>query len=377
MRVAIFTDTFLPQINGVTNTLRRFGDYLEEQEISYIFITPEQKVDECLPYSMATFFSTPLLFYPECRLTLPNMLRLNRKLDRFQPDIIFCMTEFTMGLTGLLYGRRRHIPVITNYSTNFGMLLCSYNMQVLEKPLRKYLSWFHGEAQLTVTPSRQSEEVLHEMGVVKTGIFSRGIQIGMYAQGALEVVGEDGYQNREKVRLLYVGRLSPEKDLDILREAMYILNATYEDSIELIVTGDGPMRDELEKTMPKNVQFTGYKKGNELADIYTSADIFAFPSSFETFGNVVLEAYAAELPVVGVSKGGVIDNIIHSSTGYLAKPRDAMSFAAALELLIQDPTRRRTMGEKGRQFAESRTWESVFGQLMEKFIQVKLASSMN
>lgn len=371
MRVAIFTDTFLPQINGVTNTLRRLGDYLEAHRMEYIFITPEQKGEERLPYSMASFFSTPLIFYPECRLTLPNMLRLNKELDDFRPDVIFCMTEFTMGLTGLLYGKKRQLPVITNYSTNFGMLICSYNLNILEKPLSKYLKWFHKEAQLTVTPSQQSERILHEMGIMHTAIFSRGIHPEFFSEKDRKTVNK-----RRKVRLLYVGRISPEKDLDILREAMNLLNENHADVIELVITGDGPMRAELERTMPSNVSFTGYKKGIELAEIYKSADIFAFPSSFETFGNVVLEAYASGLPVVGVAKGGVVDNIIHGTTGFLAQPRNAKSFAAFLEQLIENPDLRHMMGNKGRQFAKTKTWESVFNHLMEQLNGVRVSQWM-
>ncbi len=224
MRIAIFTDTFLPQVNGVTNTLRRLGDYLKSRNIEYIFITPEQKNEGAIPYNMETFFSSPFVLYPECRFTLPNMFRLNKRMDTFKPDLIFTMTEFTMGLSGLMYGKKHKIPVVSNYSTHFGTILKSYKLGVLEKPLEKYLTWFHNEADLTVTPSEESKEVLKDMGVLQTEIFGRGIDFDRFApnhrnRSLREELGID-----DKLVLLYVGRVSSEKDLDVLRDAMHRLN---------------------------------------------------------------------------------------------------------------------------------------------------------
>ena len=135
MRIAIFTDTFLPQVNGVVNTLRRLGDYLESEGVEYIFITPEQKKEEAIPYNMEMFFSTPFILYPECRFTILNMLKLNKLMCDFQPEVIFMMTEFNMGLSGLIYGKKHGILVISNYSTNFTTILSRYKLGVFEKAL--------------------------------------------------------------------------------------------------------------------------------------------------------------------------------------------------------------------------------------------------
>lgn len=367
MRIAIFTDTFLPQVNGVANTLRKLGDYLEEEEIDYIFITPDQKIEQTVPYNIETFFSTPFLLYPECRLSLPNVLRMNKTLDEFKPDIIFLMTEFSMGLSGLSYGKKHGIPVVSNYSTNFTTILHSYKLGVFEKALEKYLIWFHNEADRSVTPSYESAKVLKRFGVRKVSIFSRGIDYDRFSPEKRDIVFRKSCLDGGKILMLYVGRLSPEKDLHILRESMLRLNEKYKDRIALVVTGEGPMKDELEQTMPDNVIFTGYKKGEELAKIYASCDIFAFPSSFETFGNVVLEASASGLPVVGVDKGGVLELIDHGKTGYLAKAKDTESFTACLEKLIVDQRLRRSMSQNGRRHAKNRSWDSVFSDLMAIF----------
>jgi len=151
---------------------------------------------------------------------------------------------------------------------------------------------------------------------------------------------------------LYVGRLSWEKDLFVLQGAMEELNKKYKDRIGLLITGDGPMKKELENNMPDNIAFTGYKTGIELAQIYASADLFTFPSSFETFGNVVLEAAASGIPTVGVAMGGVLNIIDHGKTGLLAKPKDIESFTTCIDQCINNDILRLRMGSTAREYAK-------------------------
>ncbi len=354
----------------MTNTLRRLGDYLEKIGAEYIFIIPDQKSDQRIPYSIESFFSTSFILYPECRFALPNMLRLGRKMDQFQPDVILVMTEFAIGLAGIIYGKKHDIPIVSNYSTNFGTILKSYGLGVFEKPMDKYLSWFHNEADLTVTPSKESEKVLHRFGVKRTSIFGRGIDYELFSPAYYSNTIRKELNVDKKIALLYVGRLSPEKDLAILREAMIRLNHKYHDQIALIVTGDGPMKEELKKTMPDNVVFTGYKKGEELSRIYASADIFAFPSSFETFGNVVLESMASGTCAVGVDAGGVLNIIEHGKTGYLAHAKDVDSFTYYLEQLINNELDRKRFAQNARTYAKTRSWDTIFGRLLRTIADI-------
>lgn len=370
MKIAIFTDTFLPQINGVTNTLSRLGDHLTQKGIEYIFLTPDHPTKDFHNYNIEKFFSTCFFLYPECRFTFPNLLRINHILDQFKPDIIQLMTEFNVGLSGLVYAKQHNIPYITNFSTNYESILASYNMGILQRPMWRYCKKFHSGAVFTLTPSKETEKYIHSKGITRTKIFTRGIDFECFHPNHRNDSLRKSLNIEEKIVLLYVGRVSPEKGLSLLRESMIRLNEKYNDRIALIVTGEGPMLPELMATMPKNVIFTGYKQGHELAEIYASSDIFAFPSGFETFGNVVLEAMASGIPVVGVSKGGVMESIIPHRTGLLAKPDDVDSFTAQLDEMIQNAEMRRQLGMQARKFAETRSWDSIFKELIHTYEEI-------
>lgn len=367
MKIAIFTDTFYPQVNGVANTLNRLGEYLESSELEYLFIIPETKNNKVLPYNILSFLSTPFILYPECRFTIPNPTLLNKHLDAFSPDVILLMTEFNVGLMGLKYAKKKKIPVISNYSTNFSTILRSYNLGLFENILNTYLRLFHNAADLTITPSEESRKVLHQLGVNEVSIFGRGINIDAFSPFFRSEHFRTSTGFGDRILLLYVGRLSPEKDLDLLRSSMIKLNTIHKDKIALIITGDGPMKFELEQTMPDNVFFTGYKTGKELSEVYASCDIFAFPSAFETFGNVILEAYASGLCVVGVNHGGVVNLIDHGSTGFLSNPKDVNDFSYYLEKLILNRELREQFRIQARKHVQSRSWSQVFSELFILF----------
>jgi len=367
MKIAIFTDTFYPQVNGVANTLKKLGDYLTESGNPYIFISPKTKHEHRIPYNMLSFFSIPFVLYPECSFTLVDRDLLNRQLDSFKPDVIFLMTEFNVGLTGLKYAKSRNLPVISNYSTNFASILHSYHLGLFEPVLNSYLKWFHNASDLTLTPSEPSRLILSRLKVKRTEIFGRGIDTHMFNPAKRSQAFRDSTGFEDRILLLYVGRLSAEKDLDLLRTTMFQLNHKYYDQIALVITGDGPMKVELEETMPDNVIFTGYKKGNDLAEVYASCDIFTFPSPFETFGNVVLEAFASGLCVLGVNEGGVMNLIDHGENGYLAKSKDVNDFSYHLEKLILESKKREVFARNAMLFVQTKSWENIFNQLMDVF----------
>ena len=167
--------------------------------------------------------------------------------------------------------------------------------------------------------------------------------------------------------LLYVGRIAPEKDISTLSLAMQNLPESIRSQVHWLVVGDWPMMPELRAQAPSNVTFTGYKHGEELAELYASADLFVFPSSTETFGNVVVEAMASGLPVIGANSGGVKDLIIPGQTGSLLEPRNADAFVQEISNFVNQPEQLLAMGLEARQQALTRSWKSIFDRLISDY----------
>ncbi|HAX74110.1 MAG TPA: glycosyltransferase family 1 protein [Firmicutes bacterium] len=369
MKVAIFTDTYLPQVNGVSQTIKRMTQYYRTKNIPYIIISPECFVDEAQP-SNVSFLSVPLLIYPECRITFPNMFRLNRILHAFKPTLIQCMTEFNLGLCGLWYAKKYNIPSVSNYSTNFDQYLNYYHLKSMNGPLWSYLRWFHNQHALTLCPSNVTKQYLLDNGVQDISIFTRGVDLKQFSPTFRDSNLRKELGISDKIALLYVGRLAPEKNLDVLRQSFEALLQQFKERIVLIVTGDGPLMNEMVATFPKETIFTGYKTGADLSKLYASCDLFVFPSQTETLGNVVLEANASGLPVVGVNAGGVANLITNQLNGYLAKPNDIESFTNCVKKLITNDVLRFSMSMQGVEFAKRQDWTQILDELVTLQYQV-------
>ena len=371
MKVAVFTDTFLPQINGVTNTLVKMIQYFEKHDIDYMIFAPEHDQEDSRGLKkVERFFSIKFFLYPECRVSLPNFFRVKNTLLNYKPDVIHLMTEFSMGLAGLYYGKKYHIPILSNYTTHFAQYLQYYNLQSFERNIWHYMKWFHNQSQYTLCASTDTESILHQEGIKDTAIFTRGVDQEIFSPRLRSTALRKELGIHEKTVLLYVGRVSVEKELDILFDAYQSLVKRYKEQIALIVTGDGPELEKYKKSFGDQVIFTGYKKGEELGSIYASSDLFVFPSSTETFGNVVLEAMAAGIPAVAPQAGGVKDIIKNRENGLFFNPGEAKDLEKKVESLLEDTKLYQEMKEGARLTAQRRGWESVFAQLVNIYQEV-------
>lgn len=370
MRVVYFTDTFLPQVNGVTKTLTRLLDYWDEKGVEHLVLAPDQKEKDYFSYNVERFFSLRLLFYPECRISFPNFFRMNAKIKEFRPDLIHIITEFNMGLAGLRYGERNQVPVATTFTTNFPNYLQYYNLQFLDKMCWDYERWVHNRGEKTFCPSNETKKLLNKQGIQKVGLWSRGIDCGLFHPGHKNIEWRRSLGMEDKIIFTYVGRISVEKDLDILQETYQNLRNLYQDKIALIMVGDGPMAEKCKEDFPKDTLFLGYKKGKELAEIYASSDIFIFPSTTETLGNVVLEGMASGIPILGAGVGGVLDNLHHRENGLLCKPRNVGDFTMSAIELVENHRLRNQLGRQARQYAEQKSWKKVFEGLHTDYKEI-------
>jgi glycosyltransferase involved in cell wall biosynthesis len=365
MRIAVFSDTYLPQVNGVSKTLHLMHRYMNQAGIESLFVTPTAPEGE---EGILTLPGLKFFMYPELSLALPRYFYTRRIMDEFKPDIIHLATEYTVGLIGLKYALSRGCLLSASYHTNIPEYLGYYNMPTLEGIAWKYLLWFHSYMHINMCPSDATAQLLSQRGMGNLQVMGRGIdEEGFSPLMRSEEIRRAWDIPGECLVLLYVGRLAVEKELDVLLEATQYLG---DRPFRLMMVGDGPLRSELEKRRDEKILFTGYKTGEELRRIYASADIFAFPSSTETYGNVILEAMASGLPVVGPQAGGVQENIIDGYNGLYFTPHQAADMAQAIIKLMDDENLRLQTGRNAYQHAQSRTWQNEFCQVFETYQQM-------
>lgn len=372
MKIAIFTDTFSPQINGVTKNLDRFLNYFSAAGIEYRVFAPETepKIDNIHEKNVHRMKSLIFFLYPELKFSLPNYLKIKSKLLKFNPDLIHLITPFNIGLTGLYAARQNNTPIVASYHTNFDQYLDYYNINFLEKAAWKYLRWFHDQALRNYCPSEETKNELAKKDFINLDIWGRGIDAELFSPEHRDQKFIQQHNLEEKISILYVGRIAREKNLSLLMDSFKKLNKKYKEQIELIITGDGPELKKLKKNVPENVIFTGFKKGLELSKIYASADFLAFPSVTETYGNVVIEAMASGLPVVAVLAGGVKENLLNSYNGLAAENNDVAEFSSKLEDLIINDRLRDSLAHNARKYALEKSWDHIFEKMHRSYQKV-------
>ncbi|MFZ5968134.1 MAG: glycosyltransferase family 4 protein [Bacillota bacterium] len=376
MKIAIFTDTYLPQINGVTKTLNKLIHYFEAHNIDYRVFAPQDGI-EAYNNKIKRFFSFKFILYPECRVALPNYLSIVEQLKDFRPDIIHVVTPFNLGLCGLKYAKDCNIPLVSSYHTNIPQYLEYFNLKFLVNASWRFFKWFHSQCEKNYCPSKNTMELLAEQGIENLEIWSRGIDTAKFSPQLRNKDLRKQYNIDDKIVFLYVGRMSPEKDLDILMNVARKLNHNFKDSVHFMMVGDGPMTRELKEQAPENMTFTGFLKGNELAEMYASSDVFLFPSSTETYGNVVIEAMASGLPVIACNAGGITDNLVDGYNGLACGVRNEKEFYRAAEMLVNDKRMRNHLAETARNYTLEMNWDYVFQKLVNSYQEVVDKMNMN
>lgn len=361
MRVTLCSETYFPQLNGVSRSLDRLVRSLIDAGDDVQLLIPEYpggagEAEACV--RVDSFPSVPCPVYPEVRLPLARPRRVRRALDAFGPEVLHIATEGPLGYVALRQARARSIPAVSSYHTNFSMYARAYHASVLTPVVWRYLRWFHNRTAATLCPTRSMRDVLAGKGFSNVGVWSRGVDAELFSpeRKCAALRREFGLAPDDLV-LAYVGRLAEEKGLGLLLEAFEAI--TRERSARLLLVGDGPSRHGLQRRGVPGVVFAGYARGTRLAGLYASADLFLFPSVTETFGNVVLESLASGVPVVAFDVPGPRDILQDGVTGALARQVSSDSLAQAAITLMDDAPRRVIMGRAARCYAREQTWSSV------------------
>ncbi len=371
MRVTLVTETYFPQVNGVSRTLGQLVRVLTEAGDSVQLIQPDYG-EPPRATSDRLVRSINLPFYRELFLPLPPFGSVHKAIEAFQPDLVHIATEATLGLSVLRHVLRRRIPTVSSFHTNFDQYSAHYRIGWLKGPIWRYLRWFHNKTLETYAPSRATIHDLEARGLQRLVLWPRGVDGRLFRpdRPGRETIRSSLGFDPEHVVIGHVSRIAAEKNVGYLGEALQQVEEA-RPNVRLLIVGDGPARPGLEKRLGKAARFVGYRKGDDLADHYAAADLFAFASLTETFGNVILEAMSSGLPVVAVRAGGPGEIVQEGVTGRLVDPDEpASAFAERLIQLVDRVEERRAMAEAARTYAQSQTWDAIMGGLRDRYQRI-------
>lgn len=367
MRIALFTETFLPKVDGIVTRLRHTVEYLQRHGDRVLVVSPDGGITEYKGARVYGVSGFPLPLYPELKLALPRPA-IGDVLEKFQPDIIHVVNPAVLGLAGLFYGKVLKIPLVASYHTHLPQYLQHYGLGMLEGLLWELLKVGHNQAQLNLCTSTAMMQELTARGIERVDLWQRGVDTELFHPdlASHQMRSHLSQGNPQSPLLLYVGRLSAEKEIERIKP---ILEAIPDARLALV--GDGPHRLALEKHFAgTNTLFVGYLTGRELGSAFASADAFIFPSRTETLGLVLLEAMAAGCPVVAANSGGITDIVNSGVNGYLFDPEDDKGAIAATQRLLEQKQERESIRENARLEAERWGWAAATRQLQEYYMAV-------
>lgn len=364
-RVAIFTETFLPKIDGIVTRLKYTVENLVRLGDRVMVFAPDGGLTEYKGAQIHGVSGFPLPLYPELKLALPRP-SIGYALEQFQPDIIHVVNPAVLGLAGLFYAKAMKVPLIASYHTHLPQYLQHYGLGFLENAMWELIKVAHNQAQLNLCTSNAMVAQLREHGVNVVDLWQKGVDTEQFhprfRSAQMRSFLSQGHSDQPL--FLYVGRLSPEKEI---QQILPVLKAIPNSRLALV--GDGPYRSELEKIFADtNTHFVGYLRGDDLASAFASSDAFLFPSRTETLGLVLLEAMGAGCPVVAANSGGIPDIVSNGQNGYLFDPDREDGLVESVHKLLNSP--QTDLSHWARQEAEKWSWQSATRQLQGFYDQV-------
>lgn len=360
MRIALFTETFLPKVDGIVTRLRHTVEHLQRSGDQVLVIAPDGGLTE---YKGAKIYGVPGMpfpLYPELKLALPR-LGTKAVIEEFNPDLIHVVNPAVLGLSGLYYAKLMAVPVVASYHTHLPQYIHHYGLGALEGVLWELLKALHNQAQLNLCTSTAMVQELVDHGIERVDLWQRGVDTEMFQPhlASSQMRSRLSQGHPDSPLLLYVGRVSAEKEIERIKPILETIP-----QCRLAIVGDGPHREALEGHFADTpTHFVGYLQGLELAAAFASADAFVFPSRTETLGLVLLEAMAAGCPVVAARSGGIPDIVSDGVNGYLFDPSDPDGAIAATQRLLAATEEREALRRNARQEAECWGWAAATRQL--------------
>ena len=367
MRIAIVTESFLPQVNGVTNSVLRVAESLASTGHQALILAPEC-ANMPLHYAGAPVLPVPALplhtyLASALPLGLPSK-KVQRALENYQPDLIHLASPFALGHSVAKFAKRVGIPTLSVYQTDLAGFAQHYGMTLAHNTLNKYAAKIHSMTDRTLVPSTYSQRTLANLGVQNTYLWRRGVKSDLFSPIKRDESLHATWSARgTKTVVGYVGRLANEKRISDLR---YLDRDPY---VQLIITGDGPALSKLRAELPRAI-FTGFKSGEDLAEVYATLDLFIHPGPNETFCQSVQEALASGTPCIVPTTGGPSDLVTHGKTGYIIHTHRPDELEAAVHHFMMRNDRVQ-MKLDARASVVERTWERINGELIGHYQEVR------
>ncbi len=365
LRLAVVTETYPPEINGVAATVARLVEGLRARQHELQLIRPRQDRTEAAGsgerFHEVLLRGLPIPNYPALKMGLPSKRALAKLWALRRPDLVHICTEGPLGWSALQAARLLRLPVTSEFRTNFHAYSRHYGVGWLARPIAAYLRKFHNRCDATMVPTEALRSELTGHGFARLHVVARGVDTRLFdpARRSAELRCAWGADGQTRVAL-YVGRLAPEKNLGVLSRAYDAMQAV-DARCRLVLVGDGPQRAALQARHPQAV-FAGMRSGADLAAHYASGDLFLFPSETETFGNVVPEALASGLAVLAYDYAAAARLIRTGYNGELVPLGDAAAFAARAAELAAQPARVESLRQVARSRALELGWDSVVAQ---------------
>jgi phosphatidylinositol alpha 1,6-mannosyltransferase len=365
MRIAIITESFPPDVNGVSHCVLRVAEHLVRRGHQPLVIAPTPSPHNGslpaaagpLPYPVVRVPSVPMPRYPTFRLGLPCR-RLRKALTDHRTDVVHLASPFVLGARGSAVAQHLQLPTVAVYQTDIPSYARAYRYGGLgEAAAWRWIRNIHNGAQRTLAPSTVSARTLHEHGVERVWLWGRGVDTERFDPAKRSAQLRSELAPGGEVLAGYVGRLAAEKRVDLLAQVASL------PGVRLVVVGAGPAGATLRRDIPDAV-FLGERHGEELARIYASLDVFVHSGPFETFGQTLQEAGASGVPVVAPGCGGPLDLVDDGVTGFLVPPGDPGAIADAVSRLAVDATRRAGLGRAARARVLGRSWAALCDQLV-------------
>ncbi|MGB7650395.1 MAG: glycosyltransferase family 1 protein [Gallionella sp.] len=366
LNIALVTETYLPEVNGVAITVARMVEGLLQRGHRIHLLRPRQHAQDVAAqhddYQESLFNGMAIPGYATLNIGLPAKARLVKLWTTQRPDIVHIATEGPLGWSALAAARKLKLPVSSDFHTNFQNYTGHYGMAWLRKPMAAYLRYFHNKAACTLVPTRALHHELTQDGYQNVRVVVRGVDTALFNPAKRDAALRSAWGADENTPVvMLVSRLAAEKNLPVVFEAFANMQPV-DTRAKLVIVGDGPARAELQALHP-DVIFAGMQTGEALAQHYASGDIFLYPSLTETYGNVTVEAMASGLATLAYDYAAAHQHIRHEVNGLLAPYADTATFIKQATGLIANPARVQRMRVAARDTVAALTWQHIMGDM--------------